>query len=67
MRGYMTNPQAVEYAKSNPNDFTKEKADKVAAIDANVKKKFEKGGTWQNRWPTNVELYESEWARFKAA
>ena len=26
-----------------------------------------KGGTWQNRWPTNVELYESEWARFKAA
>jgi spermidine/putrescine-binding protein len=67
MRGYMTNPQAVEYAKSNPNDFTKEQADKVAAIDANVKKKFEKGGTWQNRWPTNVELYESEWARFKAA
>jgi putative spermidine/putrescine transport system substrate-binding protein len=67
MRGYMTNPQAVEYAKSNPNDFTKEQADKVVAIDANVKKKFEKGGTWQNRWPTNVELYESEWARFKAA
>lgn len=66
-RGYMTNPQAVEYAKSHADEFTKEQADKVAAIDANVKQKFEKGGTWQNRWPTNVELYESEWARFKAA
>jgi len=67
LRGYMTNPQAAAYAKSHPDEFTKEQADKVAAIDANVKKKFEKGGTWQNRWPTNVELYESEWARFKAA
>ena len=67
MRGYMTNPQAAEYARRHSDEFTKEQADKVAAIDANVKKKFEKGGTWQNRWPTNVELYESEWARFKAA
>jgi len=33
----------------------------------NVRKKFAKGGTWQNRWPTHVETYESEWARFKAA
>lgn len=67
LRGYMTNPQAVEYAKSHPDEFPQEQADKVAAIDANVKAKFEKGGTWQNRWPTNVDLYESEWARFKAA
>ena len=67
LRGYMTNPQAAEYARSHADEFTKEQADKVAAIDANVKQKFEKGGTWQNRWPTNVELYESEWARFKAA
>jgi putative spermidine/putrescine transport system substrate-binding protein len=66
-RGYMTNPQAAEYAKNNTAEFPKEQADKIAAIDANVKKKFDKGGTWQNRWPTNVELYESEWARFKAA
>ena len=66
-RGYMTNPQAAEYAKNNPAEFPKEQADKIAAIDANVKSKFDKGGTWQNRWPTNVELYESEWARFKAA
>jgi len=66
-RGYMTNPQAPEYAKNNAAEFPKEQADKIAAIDANVKKKFDKGGTWQNRWPTNVELYESEWARFKAA
>jgi spermidine/putrescine-binding protein len=67
LRGYMTNPQAADYAKGHPDEFLKEQADKVAAIDANVKKKFDKGGTWQNRWPTNVEVYESEWARFKAA
>jgi spermidine/putrescine-binding protein len=67
LRGYMTNPQATEYARSHADEFTKEQADKVAAIDGNVKTKFEKGGTWQNRWPTNVEVYESEWARFKAA
>lgn len=66
-RGYMTNPGVGEYAKANPGEFSAEQADKVTAIDANVKRKFEQGGTWQNRWPTNVELYESEWARFKAA
>jgi len=66
-RGYMTNPLAVPYAKANPGEFTAEQAAKVEGIDANVKKKFEKGGTWQNRWPTHVEVYESEWARFKAA
>lgn len=67
MRGYMTNPQAAPYAKANPDQFPAEEAEKVAAIDANVKRKFEQGGTWQNRWPTHVEVYESEWARFKAA
>jgi len=36
-------------------------------IDDGVKAKFKKGGVWQNRWPTAVEAYESEWARFKAA
>ncbi len=67
MRGYMTNPQAPEYARAHPDEFPAADAEKVAAIDANVKAKFQKGGTWQNRWPTHVELYESEWARFKAA
>ncbi len=66
-RGYMTNPGVGEYAKANPGEFSAEQAEKVAAIDANVKRKFEQGGTWQNRWPAQVELYESEWARFKAA
>ena len=28
---------------------------------------FAKGGTWQNRWPTHVDVYESEWSRFKAS
>jgi len=67
MRGYMTNPQGPDYAKAHPDEFSAEEAEKVAAIDANVKAKFQKGGTWQNRWPTHVEAYESEWARFKAA
>ncbi|PYM05389.1 MAG: hypothetical protein DMD82_11250, partial [Candidatus Rokuibacteriota bacterium] len=66
-RGYMTNPAAVAYAKANPKDFSPNEAEEVAAIDANVKRKFQAGGTWQNRWPTHVETYEAEWARFKAA
>ena len=44
-----------------------EEAQKVADITANVRRKFAQGGTWQNRWPTQVDIYESEWARFKAA
>lgn len=67
LRGYMTNPQAVEYAAANPADFPAEEAKRVAEITENVKRKFQVGGTWQNRWPTEVEFYESEWARFKAA
>jgi len=67
LRGYMTNPQAPGYAKSNSAEFPADDAKKVAAIDANVKGKFAKGGTWQNRWPTQVQTYESEWARFMAA
>jgi putative spermidine/putrescine transport system substrate-binding protein len=67
LRGYMTNPQATPYAQSHPDEFPPAQAQKIAAIDAGVKRKFELGGTWQNRWPTQVETYESEWARFKAA
>lgn len=67
LRGYMTNPQAVGYAKDHPAEFPEQQAGRVAAITANVRHKFEKGGTWQNRWPTHVDAYESEWARFKAA
>ncbi len=67
LRGYMTNPQAVEYAKANPSEFSADDAAKVESITQGVEAKLAKGGTWQNRWPTNVETYESEWARFKAA
>jgi hypothetical protein len=67
MRGYMTNPQAPEYAKANPAEFPAEEADKVGKITQNVARKFQQGGTWQNRWPTEVEFYEAEWSRFKAA
>ncbi len=67
LRGYMTNPQAVDYANANPSEFPAEDAKRVADITENVKRKFQAGGTWQNRWPTEVEFYESEWSRFKAA
>jgi hypothetical protein len=67
LRGYMTNPQAVDYAKANSGDFSADEAAKVEAITKGVEAKLAQGGTWQNRWPTNVETYESEWARFKAA
>lgn len=64
LRGYMTNPKAPEFAAGK---FDAETAKKVAAIDAGVKKKFEAGGTWQARWPKNIEAYEEEWQRFKSA
>jgi spermidine/putrescine-binding protein len=67
LRGYMTNPGAVEYAKSHPDEFSAEEAARIAEIIEGVKRKFELGGTWQNRWPTHVDVYEEEWQRFKAA
>lgn len=67
LRGYMTNPQAPAYAKAHPHEFTAKQAARIAEITANVKHKFEAGGTWQNRWPKHVDAYEDEWQRFKAA
>jgi len=67
LRGYMTNPQAAEYAKAHPDEFKPEEAQRVAEITEGVKRKFEAGGTWQNRWPTHVDVYEEEWQRFKSA
>lgn len=67
MRGYMTNPMAPDYAKNHPGEFSADEAAKIAAIDKGVQDKFAVGGTWQNRWPTHVDLYEEEWQRFKAA
>jgi spermidine/putrescine-binding protein len=67
LRGYMTNPAAARYAASHPHEFTPAEAQQVAAIQRRVQAKFEAGGTWQNRWPTHLTVYEEEWARFKAA
>jgi spermidine/putrescine-binding protein len=67
LRGYMTNPMAPEYAKAHPEEFSAEEAARVAEITQGVQRKFEQGGTWQNRWPTHVDVYEEEWQRFKAA
>ena len=67
LRGYMTNTDAPIYAKEHADEFPAGDVQKVADITANVRQKFAQGGTWQNRWPTQVDVYESEWARFKAA
>lgn len=67
LRGYMTNTQAPEYAQQHQDEFPAEDAKKVTDITENVRRKFAKGGTWQNRWPTAVDAYESEWSRFKAS
>jgi putative spermidine/putrescine transport system substrate-binding protein len=67
LRGYMTNPGAVTYAKTHPQEFTRAEAAEIERITANVRRKFELGGTWQNRWPTHVDAYEAEWERFRAA
>lgn len=66
-RGYMTNTLAPDYAKAHADEFPADQAQKVADITANVRRKFQVGGTWQNRWPTVVDTYETEWSRFKAA
>lgn len=66
MRGYMTNPLAADFARES-DAFDQATAERVAAIDEDVKQKFEFGGTWQNRWPDEVDLYEEEWQRFKSA
>lgn len=67
MRGYLTNPLAAQYAADNPDQFSAEEAARVREISEGVQAKFEKGGTWQNRWPTHVDAYEEEWQRFKSA
>jgi putative spermidine/putrescine transport system substrate-binding protein len=67
LRGYMTNPGAAAYAKSHPAEFSAQDAAEVTRITDNVRSKFQLGGTWQDRWPTHVNDYEAEWARFKAA
>jgi putative spermidine/putrescine transport system substrate-binding protein len=67
LRGYMTNTEAPDYAKLHTDEFSTQDATKVADITENVRRKFAKGGTWQNRWPSHVDVYEAEWARFKAA
>jgi hypothetical protein len=66
LRGYMTNPAAPEFAAKS-GKFDSATVKKIADIDAGVKTKFRSGGTWQARWPSNIEAYEEQWQRFKAA
>lgn len=65
--GYLTNPQAADFAAANPELFDADTAARIKAIDDNGKAKFQRGGTWQNRWPTNVDYLEEAWQRFKSS
>jgi putative spermidine/putrescine transport system substrate-binding protein len=67
LRGYLTGPDAADYARAHPSEFTSEQAAEIERIHKNVQSKFEIPGTWQQRWPKLVEVYEEEWARFRAA
>ena len=57
----------LEMTQSHSSEFSAEEAAKIEAITKGVEAKLVQGGTWQNRWPTHVDAYESEWSRFKAA
>lgn len=66
-RGYLTNSQAVPFAKANPALFNPGEPEEAETVDKRVKFKFENGYLWQQRWPTHLQAMEAEWARFKAA
>ena len=66
-RLYDQSASAWNMPRPHPAEFPADEAKRVAEITENVRRKFRQGGTWQNRWPTEVEFYESEWSRFKAA
>ena len=66
-QGYLTNPNAVPYAEEHTDEFSADDVAKIKDISDRVEAKFEKGGTWQNRWPDAVQTYQSEWARFTAS
>lgn len=65
--GYLTNSQAPEYALNNSDQFSEETAANIRRIHDNVRRKFEAGGTWQSRWPRNIQYYEETWQRFMSA
>jgi putative spermidine/putrescine transport system substrate-binding protein len=62
----MTNANALEYASSHTDEFRAGEVAQIADIAQTTRRKFAQGGTWQNRWPSRVEVYENEWARFKS-
>lgn len=66
-RGYLTNSQAVPFAKAHPELFEPGEAEEAEKVQENVLFKANHAAVWHERWPTNIHVLESEWARFKAA
>ena len=68
LRGYMTNPQARRICQGQSGRVPGRGGREGGADHRRMSAaSSQQGGTWQNRWPTEVEFYESEWSRFKAA
>lgn len=67
MNGYLSNPEAAQFARAKPELFEEGEPARVAAAEENGRAKFSNGTYWQFRWPTEVHTLEAEWARFKAA
>ena len=66
-RGYLTNSQAVPYAKSHPDMFEPGEPEEAEKVHERVLFKADHVSVWQIRWPEHVHELEAEWARFKAA
>jgi hypothetical protein len=62
----MTNSRSLDYASSHADEFQAGGAKRIMDIAQKTRRKFTKGGTWQNRWPSRVDVYEAEWERFKS-
>ncbi len=66
-RGYLTNSQAIPFAKANPDLFEPGEPEEAANVQERVLFKAENVAVWHQRWPKHVHELEAEWARFKAA
>lgn len=66
-RGYLTNSQAVPYAKEHPDVFEAGEPEEAARVHERGIFKTEHAALWQQRWPDHVHVMEAEWARLRAA
>ena len=66
-RGYLTNSQAIPFARTNPELFEPGEPEEAAKVQERVLFKAENTAVWHQRWPRHIHELEAEWARLKAA